>query len=73
MLDLEHPMITRMERTGIPYSAKREAYGKDPFENEVWPGDQILMLDDDFYLVDELPAEAIEILERHGASYRIAQ
>lgn len=72
MMDMEHPMITRMERTGIPYSEKREAYGNDARDNEVWPGDEILCLEDEFYLVEELSPDAKEILEHMGATYKIA-
>ncbi|PAE27883.1 hypothetical protein CHI07_16925 [Paenibacillus sp. 7884-2] len=70
---MQHPIIDRIESTGYPYSAKRGIISKDPFGNDVLPGDEMLVLDDDFYLVEELSGDAVEILERHGATYKIAK
>ncbi|MEN2467999.1 hypothetical protein [Ornithinibacillus sp. JPR2-1] len=70
---MEHPTITHMERTGHPpYSPKREEYGVDALGNEVFVGEEILVLEDDFYLVEELTAQSKEILEQLGATYKIA-
>ncbi|MEN2466712.1 hypothetical protein [Ornithinibacillus sp. JPR2-1] len=70
---MEHPAITHMERTGHPtYSPKREEYGVDALGNEVFVGEEILVLEDDFYLVEELTAQSKEILEQLGATYKIA-
>jgi len=69
---MDHPMIERIERTGIPYSERREAYGTDGLGNEVFPGEEILELEDDFFLVEELSADAKEILEMLGATYKTA-
>lgn len=71
---LEHPDITRTIRTGYPvYRPRREEYGIDALGNEVFVGEDILVLDDEFYLVEELSCDARRILEIHGASYEIAQ
>lgn len=72
-MDLEHPTITKMERTGYPFSDHRKEYGIDGLGNEVLHGDEILVLDDEFYLVDELFQETIEVLENHGAFHEIAK
>lgn len=61
-MGLEHPAITKTELTCYPYSPLREVVGKDPLGNEVYPGDEILMLNDDFFLVETM-----------GASYEIAK
>lgn len=72
-MGLEHPAVSRTLRTGYPYSPLRQVVGNDPLGNEVHPGDEILMLDDDFFLVETMGAEAIEVLEFLGASYEIAK
>lgn len=72
-MDLQHPMITRIERTGYPFSNKREEWGIDALGNEVFTGDEIIEFMDEFYLVEELSSDAKEILEQHGGTYKIAK
>jgi hypothetical protein len=70
---LEHPDITRALRTGYAYSERREMSFVDGLGNDVHSGDEILVLNDEFYLVDELFQETIEVLEQQGATYKIAK
>ncbi|WP_405103133.1 hypothetical protein [Oceanobacillus sp. FSL H7-0719] len=70
---LQHPTIERIERTGYPFSDRREEWGTDGLNNEVYSGDEIIEFMDDFYLLDELSADAIEILEQHGGQHKIAK
>lgn len=70
---MEHPTIERTLQTGYPHSERRQMVWKDGQGNEVYPGDEIILFEDEFYLVDELPATAIEILERHGGRHKIAK
>jgi len=73
-VDLEHPDVSKARRTGYyPYSGKRNVVGKDPLGNEVLTGDEILVLHDEFYLLDELQPQSIEILQHHGAVLKIAK
>lgn len=72
-MGLEHPTITRARSYGYPYSDKRQEVGKDPLGNEVYTGDEILVLHDEFYLVQELLPQSIEVLEHHGATYKFAK
>ncbi|MFD1066651.1 hypothetical protein [Oceanobacillus locisalsi] len=72
-MDIEHPEITRVRRTGYPYSERRQMFVTDGLGNDVHSGDEILEFDDEFYLVDELSVDAREILEKHGADYVIAK
>jgi len=72
-MDLQHPSITRIERNGYPYSGKREDVGTDALGNEVFSGEEVLFYEDEFFLVEELSTDAIEILEMFGADYRIAK
>lgn len=70
---MDHPTIERVRATGYPYSPRRGVVGRDPFGRSICTGDEMLVLDDDFYLVEELSGDAVEILERHGATYKIAK
>lgn len=71
---LQHPEITFIRRKGfVPISYKREEYGVDPLGNEVMTGDNILVINDEFFLVDELFQETIEALEVVGATHEIAK
>lgn len=73
MRDIQHPIITNVERTGFPYSGRREQYGVDGLGNEVFRGDEIFVLNDEFYLVEELFEQSIELLEQQGAIRCTAQ
>lgn len=70
---LEHPEVTRTLRTGYPYSPKRQEIRRDPFDNYVMSGDEILVHGDEFFSVKDLQEETIEALELVGATYEIAQ
>jgi len=72
-MGLEHPAITRTRRTGYPYSERREMWGIDGLSNDVYTDDEILDFMGEFYLVDNLSLDAIEILEQHGAIYKIVK
>lgn len=72
-MDLEHPDITRARRTGYPYSHKRQDCFYDAFGSAIYPGDQYIDFHGETYLVDDLSADAIEILERHGGIYKTAE
>lgn len=72
-MGLQDPVITQIERTGYPFSGKREEYGVDAHGNEVYQNDEILIFNDEFYLVEALNSDAIEILETHGANYKTAK
>lgn len=69
----EHPAISRTIRTGYPYSPRRQEVGIDPLGNEVYSGDEILVFEDEFYSVKKISDDAIEVLERHGADYKIVK
>lgn len=71
---LQHPDITRAHRTGYPViSHRREEYGVDGLGNEVLTGDPILVLNEEFFQVDELFQETIEALEVVGATHEVAR
>lgn len=73
VLDIQDPRITRTIRTGYPEPVNDEPYGEDFFGNEVFPGDEILVLDDEFFLKEHLSYDAIEILRHFGATEEIAK
>lgn len=71
---MEHPEISRTLRTGYPkYNERAETYGVDALGNEVYTGDEILVLDDTYFLTDELVQQSEEILKLFGATYHIAE
>jgi len=72
-LDIQHPMITQIERTGYPYSERRETVGSDGLGNEVFSGDPIVEFMGEFYLAEKLSSDAIEIMDQHGATHKIAK
>lgn len=72
-MGLQHPAITRALRTGYPYSDKREEWGTDGLGNQVFSGDEIMEFMGEIYVVEELSSDAREILEQHGAIYKIAE
>lgn len=70
---MQHPIIDRIEATGYPYSERRQMVVEDGLGREVHSGDQMIVFRGEFYNVDKLPDDAIEILEQHGATYKIAK
>ena len=65
--DYEHPHITEYNRKG--YLGKEpEVIGYDFFGNEYYEGEELLKLDDEVFLLENLSAEAREILLYWGAS-----
>jgi hypothetical protein len=71
-VDIQDPRITRTTRTGYPEPIKMKP-GKDAFDNNVYPGDEILEIDDVIFLKEELLQETIDALKMVGAEERIAE
>lgn len=69
---MNHPMIEEIEVTGYPLGYTETGYGMDSLGNEVMEGDEILVFEDEFFLVDELTSQTIEALEVVGATHEIA-
>jgi len=72
-MDLQHPVITQIERTGYPYSERRGMIWTDGLGREVRRGDAIIEFMGEFYKADDLQEDAIEILDKHGATHKIAK
>ena len=71
---IEHPDITHIRRTGYSkYNERTGLYGVDALGNEVYKGDEILVLDDTYFLTDELLGQTEEVLKLFGATYHIAE
>lgn len=71
---MEHPEITQIRQYGYPrMNVYTNQYGIDALGNEVFNGDEILVFEDTFFLVEELGDQAKEILELLGARYKQAQ
>lgn len=71
-MGIEHPAITRMNRTGH-YRPIPKIYGTDALGNTALGGQEILCIEDTYFLVDGLDNTAIEVLEIMGATYAIAE
>ncbi|EDP24823.1 MULTISPECIES: hypothetical protein [Bacillati] len=69
---IEHPDITRTIRMGYPEREQKHC-GFDFFGNECFEGEEILVLDDEFFVKQELSNDAISILRYFGASSKIAK
>ena len=70
---MQHPMIDRIQTKGYPFSHRREIVGTDSLGNEVFTGEEIIFFQDEFFLVEELSEDAVEILEMLGADYKVAK
>jgi len=70
---MDHPLVKQIERYGYPSGyEERKYYGVDALGNEVYKGDEILVYEDEFFLVEALISETIEVLEIVGAERKIA-
>lgn len=69
---MDHPMILEIERTGYPYGYENDLRGTDSFGNEIYKGDKVYVLNDEYFLSDELTPQSIEILEMLGADVKEA-
>lgn len=64
--EIENPMVRWKEKP-------HKLLGRDVFDNGIWAGDDILILDDDVYRKDDLSYDAIKILKRYGAVEDVAE
>ncbi|WP_121640635.1 hypothetical protein [Virgibacillus sp. Bac330] len=71
---MEHPEITQIRQYGYPkMNVYTNQYGIDAFGNEVFSGDEILVIEEAFFLVGELEDQTKEALELLGGRYDFAQ
>ncbi|WP_019377702.1 hypothetical protein [Virgibacillus halodenitrificans] len=70
---MNHPLVERTLETGYPYSPKRETVGDDLLGNEVLPGDEVMVYNDEFLLVEGLTNQTKEVMELLGATYEQAK
>lgn len=63
---VENPMVRWKEN-------EPKIFGEDSLGNEVMEGDEILVLDDEFFRKEDLSYDAIHILEMFGAEEKIAE
>ncbi|RWZ59866.1 hypothetical protein EQV77_00790 [Halobacillus fulvus] len=68
---MNHPVIDQIERWGDPLSEPNH-YGLDGLGNEVFEGDKIYVLNDEFFLKETLLQESIELLVILGAEEKTA-
>lgn len=70
---MDHPMIMEIEATGYPYGYENNFVGTDSLGYEIYRGDKVLMLNDEYFVEHELMYETREVLQRLGADYKIAK
>ncbi|MFA1821206.1 hypothetical protein ACDX78_13700 [Virgibacillus oceani] len=68
-MDIQHPDISKMHVHGLP---EMQPVNTDKLGHEIYPGDDIISLNDEVFLVEPLMQETIEILEKLGAEHEIA-
>ncbi len=71
-MELEHPVVTAIRRHGYP-EPKKEPVGMDDLGNTIYPGDELLVIDDCVFVKDELFYETVQVLEILGAEEKIAK
>ncbi|MBX0358945.1 hypothetical protein [Halobacillus sp. Nhm2S1] len=70
---MNHPVLDQIERTGYPVGVPEpDHYGLDGLGNEVFSGDEIYVLNDEFFLKETLMQESREVLETLGAEEKKA-
>lgn len=71
---MEHPEITQIRQYGYSkMNVYTNQYGIDALGNEVFSGDEILVVEETFFLVEELEDQTKEALELLGGRYDCAQ
>jgi hypothetical protein len=70
---LEHPLIKEALLIGYPYGYENDYMGDDALGNEIYKGDEVFYLNDEYFLKDALSSDATEILELLGAETKIAK
>lgn len=71
-MGLEHPVITQINKMGYPYGYENDYKGTDSLGNEIYEGDRVLVLNDEYFVEEELFEETKEVLEMLGAEYQTA-
>lgn len=69
---MDSPEIRNTELWGYPKYVEHKHVMTDAFKNEIYTGDEYLEFDGEVYLADSLSADAVEILELHGAERKTA-
>lgn len=69
---MDFPTVKRTMLTGYP-EKEPKLYGSDAFNNPVLEGDEILCMNDFYFLKRALTMDAIEVLEYMGAVEKIAK
>ncbi|SDJ76917.1 hypothetical protein [Salimicrobium halophilum] len=73
MKDIEHPEISRVNRTGLNNWKDDNLFGYDAGDNEVFVGDEIYWFDEEeFYLKETLNEAGQLMATRHGGQLKIA-
>ncbi|WP_079480594.1 YqaI family protein [Halobacillus salinus] len=70
---MDHPFIEQIERSGFPKEVEESnQYGIDGLGNEVFAGDEIYVINDEFFLKETLHHDSRELLITLGAEEKNA-
>lgn len=70
---MNHPVLEQIERTGYPDGLpETDHYGLDGLGNEVFDGDEIYVLNEEFFLKETLMEESRALLITLGAEEKKA-
>ncbi len=70
---MDHPMLLEIQRTGYPYGYENDYMGEDSLGNEIYKGDRVYVINDNYFLADSLVEETKEVLEMLGAITKCAE
>lgn len=70
---MDHPIVLEIQRTGYPYGYENDFMGEDSLGNEIYKGDVVYVLNDEYFLADRLVEETKEVLEMLGAVTKCAE
>ncbi|MCP3026639.1 hypothetical protein [Halobacillus sp. A5] len=69
---MTHPSVEQVENFGYPLKKEEKYYGTDELGNEVFHGDDIYELNDEYFLIETLTQDSKELLQILGAEKRSA-
>ncbi|UOQ43381.1 hypothetical protein MUN89_15845 [Halobacillus salinarum] len=70
---MNHPVTDQLQATGVPVNVLEPGfYGTDALGNEVFEGDPIYVVNDEFFLKEALIYESTQLLELLGAEEKRA-
>jgi len=71
---MDHPEVLMAMQTGYPsYNQPENPIGEDSLGNAIYSGDELFVVNDEWFVIEELTYNAIEVLEAIGADRVLAK